>query len=102
MSHTLTRFVTSGATTGAVNFPQVDLPPYKNAHRILNVHKNVPGVLRDVNRIVIDLNANIDSQYLSTDPHIGYLIMDLEGDVSTEVSRRISRLPTSIRTRVLY
>lgn len=102
VSHTLTRFLTSGATTGAVNFPQVDLPPYKNAHRILNVHRNVPGVLRDVNKIVSDLNANIDSQYLSTDPNIGYLIMDLEGDVSPEVSRRISDLPTSIRTRVLY
>jgi D-3-phosphoglycerate dehydrogenase / 2-oxoglutarate reductase len=102
VSHTLTRFVKSGATTGAVNFPQVDLPPCKNAHRILNVHRNVPGVLRDVNRIVSDLNANIDSQYLSTDPDIGYLIMDLEGDVSSEVSRRISELPTNIRTRVLY
>lgn len=102
VSHTLTRFVTTGATTGAVNFPLVDLPPYKNAHRILNVHRNVPGVLRDVNRIVSDLNANIDSQYLSTDPHIGYLIMDLEGDVSAEVSRAISALPTNIRTRVLY
>lgn len=102
VSHTLTRFVTSGATTGAVNFPQVDLPPYKNAHRILNVHRNVPGVLRDVNKIVSDLNANIDSQYLSTDPNIGYLIMDLEGDVSTEVSGRIEALPTNIRTRVLY
>jgi D-3-phosphoglycerate dehydrogenase len=102
VSHTLSRFVTRGVTTGAVNFPQVDLPPYRNAHRILNVHKNVPGVLRDVNRIVSDTGANIDSQYLSTDPHIGYLIMDLEGDVSTEVGRRISALPTSIRTRVLY
>lgn len=102
VSQTLTRFFSTGATTGAVNFPLVDLPPYKNAHRILNVHKNVPGVLRDVNRIVSDLNANIDSQYLSTDPNIGYLIMDLEGDVSAEVSRRISELRTSIRTRVLY
>lgn len=102
VSHTLTRFVTRGATTGAVNFPQVDLPPYTNSHRILNVHKNVPGVLRDVNRIVSDLNANIDSQYLSTDPHIGYLIMDLEGAAATEVSRRIEALPTNIRTRVLY
>ncbi|MEZ4312014.1 MAG: phosphoglycerate dehydrogenase [Polyangiaceae bacterium] len=89
VSQTLSKLLTTGATVGAVNFPQVDLPPYKNAHRILNVHRNVPGVLRDVNRIVSDLNANIDSQYLSTDPHLGYLIMDLEGDVSAEVSRRV-------------
>jgi D-3-phosphoglycerate dehydrogenase / 2-oxoglutarate reductase len=62
----------------------------------------VPGVLRDVNRIVSDVNANIDSQVLSTDANIGYLIMDLSQDVSAEVSRRIGALETSLRTRVLY
>jgi D-3-phosphoglycerate dehydrogenase len=102
VSHTLSKFVTTGATTGAVNFPQVDLPPIKSSHRVLNVHRNVPGVLRDVNKIVSDLNANIDSQILSTDPNIGYLIMDLGQDVSAEVSRRIGELHTNIRTRVLY
>jgi D-3-phosphoglycerate dehydrogenase len=102
VSETLSRFGTTGATRGAVNFPQVELPPFKQAHRILNVHRNVPGVLRDVNRIVSDLNANIESQVLSTDPNIGYLIMDLNQDVSSEVSKAIAALPTNIRTRVLY
>lgn len=102
VSDTLTRFATTGATRGAVNFPHVEPPPYKDTHRVLNVHRNVPGVLGNVNRIVSDLNANIDSQVLSTDPHIGYLIMDLHHDVSAEVSRAIGALPTSIRTRVLY
>jgi D-3-phosphoglycerate dehydrogenase / 2-oxoglutarate reductase len=102
VSHTLTTFITTGATRGAVNFPQVELPPYQGAHRILNVHKNVPGVLRDVNRIVSDLDANIESQVLSTDAQIGYLIMDLKKDVSADVSAAIAALPTNIRTRVLY
>src|SRR5512140_3864572 len=74
----LVKFVNSGATTGAVNFPQIELPATPGAHRILNVHKNVPGVLRDINKIVSDMNANIRSQLLSTDPSIGYLIMDLD------------------------
>ncbi|WP_438030814.1 phosphoglycerate dehydrogenase [Sorangium sp. So ce233] len=102
VSRALTQFATTGATTGAVNFPNVELPPLKGTHRVLNVHRNVPGVLRDVNRIVSDVNANIDSQVLSTDANIGYLIMDLSQDVSAEVSRRIGALETSIRTRVLY
>jgi D-3-phosphoglycerate dehydrogenase len=102
VSHSLTQFMITGATTSAVNFPKVELPPLKGTHRILNVHRNVPGVLRDVNRIVSDLNANIDSQVLSTDATIGYLIMDLSQDVSTEVSRRIAALDKNIRTRVLY
>ena len=98
----LSKFAAMGATTGAVNFPQIELPPVKGTHRILNVHRNEPGVLRDVNRIVAEENANIDSQFLSTEGSIGYLIMDLEQDVSAEVSRRIQELPTNIRTRVVY
>jgi D-3-phosphoglycerate dehydrogenase len=102
VSRSLTQFVTTGATTSAVNFPNVELAPLKSTHRILNVHRNVPGVLSDVNRIVSDVNANIDSQILSTDANIGYLIMDLAQDVSAEVSRRMAALKTNIRTRVLY
>jgi D-3-phosphoglycerate dehydrogenase len=98
----LTKFVNSGATTGAVNFPTVELPAPRDAHRILNVHRNVPGVLRDVNKIVSDLNANIRGQILATDPNIGYLIMDIDQDVSDDVSRAIGALETSIRTRILY
>jgi D-3-phosphoglycerate dehydrogenase / 2-oxoglutarate reductase len=102
VASTLVKFVNVGASTGAVNFPQVDLAPVEGAHRILNVHKNVPGVLRDINRIVSDKNANIQAQILATDPDIGYLIMDLDHDVSNDVRKAIAALPTNIKTRILY
>ena len=61
------------------------------------------AVLRgDINRIVGDLNANIHGQLLATDPHIGYLIMDLDQDVSRQVRDALADLGTSIRTRILY
>jgi D-3-phosphoglycerate dehydrogenase / 2-oxoglutarate reductase len=96
------RFVNSGATTGAVNFPHVDLPPTPGKHRILNVHKNVPGVLRDINRMVSEKGANIAAQVLATDPDIGYLVMDLDQDVSRSVKNAMAVLETSIKTRILY
>ncbi len=102
VASTLIKFVNNGTTTGAVNFPQVELPTAPGTHRILNVHKNVPGVLRDINRIVSDLNANIERQYLSTDANIGYLVMDLGADVSEDVRKAVSALDASIRTRILY
>jgi len=98
----LHKFVNAGASTGAVNFPQVELAQTRDSHRILNVHRNVPGVLRDVNRIVSELNANIQAQLLATDANIGYLIMDLDQDVSGQVRKAIAALETNIRTRILY
>jgi D-3-phosphoglycerate dehydrogenase len=98
----LIKFVNAGVTTGAVNFPQVDAAPTPGKHRILNVHRNVPGVLRDINHIVTDKGANIAAQVLATDPEIGYLVMDLDHDVSREVKNAIAALETNIKTRILY
>jgi D-3-phosphoglycerate dehydrogenase len=102
VSSSLIKFVNAGATTGAVNFPQAELPLIKGTHRILNVHRNVPGVLRDISRIVSDLNANIRAQVLTTDAEVGYLIMDLEHDVSQQVRDAMAALETNIRTRILF
>jgi D-3-phosphoglycerate dehydrogenase len=98
----LVRFVNTGSTTGAVNFPQVDLSPTRNSHRILNVHKNVPGVLGEINRIVSELGANINAQTLATDGDLGYLILDTDQALSLDVKKRIEALKTSIKTRILY
>ncbi len=102
VSAALIKFINSGTTAQSVNFPQVELPVTKDAHRILNIHRNVPGVLRDINKIVSDLNANIRAQLLSTDPDIGYLIMDLDQDVSQDVRKAVASLETSIKTRILF
>ena len=98
----LLKFLDQGATTGAVNFPNVELGGSVGTHRVLNVHRNVPGVMKEINRIVSDTGANIHAQVLSTDPSIGYLIMDLERDVSEAVRSGMASLPTNIRTRVVY
>lgn len=98
----LIKFLDTGATTGAVNFPRVEPPPLGARHRILNVHRNVPGVLSDINRIVGEVRANVESQILATDPEIGYLVMDLNQSVSDEVRERMTELGTNIKTRILY
>lgn len=98
----LTKYMNAGSSLGAVNFPQLDVSVVKDRHRILNVHRNVPGVLKSINAIISDLGANIEGQYLSTDPQIGYLIVDLDKALSVQVKDRIKALPESIRTRILY
>jgi len=98
----LVKFIDGGATVGSVNFPGVEPAVLPGAHRVLNVHRNVPGVLRDINRIVSDMDVNILGQVLATDADIGYLIMDIERDVSDAVAAAMAALSTNLRTRVLY
>ena len=97
----LIRLINTGSTVGAVNFPIVDPPP-QGQHRVLNVHRNVPGVLTSINRIISDCNANVVGQMLATDPNIGYLVIDLDREVAEEVRAAVAKLETSIRTRILY
>jgi D-3-phosphoglycerate dehydrogenase / 2-oxoglutarate reductase len=98
----LIKYVNAGVTTGAVNFPHVDMALTPGKHRILNVHKNVPGVLRDIHHLISEKGANIAAQVLATDPDIGYLVMDLDQDLSHDVKTAVAALETSIRTRILY
>lgn len=97
----LIAFMEKGSTSGSVNFPIVDLPFNPKNHRVVNVHKNVPGVLKEINRIVSEFGANIEAQGLATDPNVGYLVMDLNQSVALDVKNAIEALPTSIKTRIL-
>jgi D-3-phosphoglycerate dehydrogenase len=99
---TLLKFLNSGSTLSAVNFPKVEPPLLRGRHRILNIHRNVPGVLSSINTIISELHANVESQILETNSDVGYLVMDLDRDVSDEVRARVSALDTNIRTRILY
>jgi D-3-phosphoglycerate dehydrogenase len=104
VSEKLVEYVRLGTTTSSVNFPEVALPKPvhpSSTQRVLNVHHNVPGVLRDIHTIVSATSANIEGQVLATDTNIGYLLMDLGKEVSADVQRGIAALTTSIRTRIV-
>ena len=98
----LIQFLDLGNSSGAVNFPNVDIPAREGAHRVLNIHKNVPGVLSAINQIVADTGANIMAQSLSTNETIGYLVMDVGPELSREVKKHIDGLDATIRTRLLF
>jgi D-3-phosphoglycerate dehydrogenase len=97
----LIKYATLGATTGSVNFPHCELAVSPGTHRVVHVHQNVPGVLRDVNRVVGDANANVHAQLLSTNPDVGYLIMDLDSALNVQVTEGLLKVGTTIRARAL-
>jgi D-3-phosphoglycerate dehydrogenase len=98
VASTLLRFVNNGNTQLAINFPQLEPPGPTGRHRILNIHRNVPGVPSQLNTIISDLQANVDSQMLATDPYVGHLIMDIDRGVYAEVGRRIDGQRCSLQS----
>ena len=93
-----------GSTQGAVNFPQVQLPPRPAGTRFIQVHKNLPGELGRLNEVFARHSVNIAAQYLQTDGEIGYVVLDADGSVdnATDVLSDIRALPGTIRARLLY
>ncbi len=84
-----------------MSFPDVDLPRMPNTHRLVHVHKNVPGVLGEVNRIIAQHSANILAQVLGTNARIGYVIIDFDAPVAEAICEDLCALPTTIRARAL-
>ena len=100
----LIRYSDNGSTLSAVNFPEVTLPEHAGSHRILHIHRNVPGVLSKINEIFSERGINIDGQYLRTDPNVGYVVIDVAADSgqASELRSALSAIPGTLRTRVLY
>ncbi len=98
----LIKYSDTGASGGAVNFPEIELPVLHNAHRLLNIHRNEPGALQKINTVVSATGANIESQYLGTRDSIGYLIMDIDQSVSRKVKVEINALDVAVKTRLLF
>ncbi len=95
-------YINTGSTTNSVNFPNLQLPVLKNAHRLIHIHRNVPGILADINRILADHDINIVGQYLKTNETVGYVITDIDKEYDKAVIKDLKGLKGTIRFRVLY
>ncbi|WP_456237107.1 phosphoglycerate dehydrogenase [Arenibaculum pallidiluteum] len=93
-----------GATFGAVNFPQVQLPTRPSGTRFMHVHRNAPGVLKCIIDVFTARGLNIGAQYLQTDGEIGYVVMDVDGGTAaaSEVLDELRAINGTIRARFLY
>jgi len=93
-----------GATLGAVNFPQVQLPPRPNGTRYMHVHRNVPGMMGKLNDIFSRHGMNIASQFLQTDGELGYVVIEADGtrEDCEQVLEEIRALEGTVRARIIY
>ena len=95
-------YINTGNTVDAVNFPNIRLPKQNKAHRFLHIHKNVPGIMAKINKVLAEYELNISSQYLSTDNEVGYVITDLDKEYNKNVLKALKKVENTIKFRVLY
>ena len=98
----LVKYSDNGTSTSSVNFPEVALPAHPGKHRLLHIHRNVPGVLSEINRVFSDSHINIASQFLQTNEAIGYVVIDIDATDSDTALAKLAEVPGTIRSRVLF
>ena len=98
----LVRYSDTGSTIGAVNFVEIALQANSSKQRFLHIHKNVPGVLGEINHYFSSRGINISAEYLQTDAEIGYVILETDSELDPSVLKDLKNIPNTIRVRILY
>jgi D-3-phosphoglycerate dehydrogenase len=95
-------YINTGSTSNSVSFPNLTLPLLENAHRLIHIHNNVPGILAKINQILAAHGINIVGQYLKTNETIGYVITDINKEYDKDVIKELRQIDQTIKFRVLY
>lgn len=98
----LANYLESGFSIGSFTVPEISLPIQKGTHRLLHIHKNVPGILSMVNEIVSEMGINILAQYLNTRGDLGYVVLDIDKGKGKAALKKLNVIENTIKTRILY
>jgi len=98
----LAHYSDNGTTTSSVNFPEVALPGHVGTHRLLHIHRNVPGVMSAINQVFSENAINISAQFLQTNETLGYVVIDVDAEYSDLALEKLKNIPGTLRCRVLF
>jgi D-3-phosphoglycerate dehydrogenase len=98
----LFNYLEKGITLGSHTVPALALPPQEGSHRILHIHHNVPGVLSEINTQLSKNKINILAQYLKTNDDIGYVVLDVDKNISAHALHLLKEVKATIKVRMLY
>jgi D-3-phosphoglycerate dehydrogenase len=102
VSNKMFQYLEMGGSIGSHTVPPLSLPPQEGAHRILHIHRNVPGVLSAINTTLAENKINILGQYLKTNEEIGYVVLDIDRKLSSTAVNLLKEVKDTIKVRLLY
>ena len=77
VSEKLRDYVTLGAINGSVNLPTLAVGARRSASRLVHVHRDQPGVMSQLNRVLADAGINVSLLHLETEAGMGVAVIDL-------------------------
>lgn len=95
-------FINHGDTNMSRNFPNLKLPKMNEAHRLIHIHKNTPGIMAHINLIFARNNINIISQFLMTKGDLGYAVTDIKTDYTDELIKQLKEIENTVKFRLIY
>ncbi len=95
-------FINTGTTFRSSNFPNLQLPKIAESHRLIHIHKNVPGIMSKITKVLAKHHINIVGQFLMTNPKIGYVITDIDTTYAKGLLKELRKIENTIKFRVLY
>jgi D-3-phosphoglycerate dehydrogenase len=98
----IAKFINKGDTYKSSNFPNLQLPRVENGHRLIHIHRNVPGIMAKVNQVFARNEINIVAQFLMTNSIIGYVITDINSEYDKQVLKELKEIEDTIKFRILY
>jgi D-3-phosphoglycerate dehydrogenase len=95
-------FINTGTTYRSANFPNLQLPKIAESHRLIHIHKNVPGIMSKITKVLAKHQINIVGQFLMTNSQIGYVITDIDTTYDKTLLKELRKIENTIKFRVLY
>lgn len=95
------QYMHHGSVISSLNFPEINFEKNKNTTRIIHIHKNVPGVLANINKTIAKQKINIESQYVKTNAHIGYAIVDIHSSNTRRIVSLLKNIPDTLKVRAI-
>lgn len=102
VSNKLVQYLERGITIGSHTVPELALPQQEGTHRILHIHRNVPGVLSEINTQLSKHSINILGQYLKTNDQIGYVVLDVDKALSKKALQLLKDVKETMKVRMVY
>jgi D-3-phosphoglycerate dehydrogenase / 2-oxoglutarate reductase len=102
VSNKLYQYLETGVSFGSHTIPSLNVPPVEGTHRILHIHKNIPGVLSAINSELSNNGINILGQFLKTNDEVGYVVLDLDKQLSAKAVEILKEVKGTMKVRLLY